>query len=126
MCLPTKEWILDNPVSNVGFSFVTHVKDVEEITKEKMGILKNFEEPNPEKMKPIKGLRKEYENYKKETMKRIINKKKLNQNKYENESKLSEMEYELKMYKKQMRIMEENVLRLKTKKKDLEYLSKIV
>lgn len=126
VCLPTKEWILDNPVSNVGFSFVTHVKDVEAITKEKMGILKNFEEPNPEKMKPIKGLRKEYENYKKETMKRIIDKKKLNQNKSENESKLSEMEYELKMYKKQMKIMEENVLRLKTKKKDFEYLSKIV
>ena len=36
------------------------------------------------------------------------------------------MEYELKMYKKQMRIMEENVLRLKKKKKDLEYLSEIV
>jgi hypothetical protein len=126
VCLPTKEWILDNPVSNVGFSFVTHIKDVCPITKGKMGILKNFEEPNPEKMKPIKGLRKEYENYKKELMKRIINKKKLNHKKYENDSKLSDMEHELKMYRKQMRIMEENVLRLKTKKKDLEYLSEIV
>lgn len=126
VCLPAKEWILDNPVSNVGFSFVTHVKDVEAITKEKMGILKNFEEPDIEKMKPIKGLRKEYENYKKETMKRIIDKKKLNHKKSENDSKLSEMEHELKMYRKQMRIMEKNVLRLKTKKKDLEYLSEIV
>jgi len=126
VCLPTKEWILDNPVSNVGFSFVTHVKDVEAITKEKMGILKNFEEPNPEKMKPIKGLRKEYGNYKKETMKRIIDKKKLNHKKSENDSKLSEMENELKMYRKQMRIMEGNITRLKTKKKDLEYLSEIV
>jgi len=126
VCLPTKEWILDNPVSNVGFSFVTHIKDVCPITKEKMGILKNFEEPNPEKMKPIKGLRKEYEDYKKELMKRVIDKKKLNHKKSENESKLSDMEHELKMYRKQIKIMEENVLRLKTKKKDLEYLSEIV
>lgn len=126
VCLPTKEWFLDNPVSNVGFSFVTHVKDVESITKEKMGILKYFEEPDVKNMKPIKGLRKEYEDYKKESMKRLIDKKKINYKKSENDSKLSKMEYELKMYRKQMRIMEENVLRLKKKKKDLEYLSEIV
>ena len=59
-------------------------------------------------------------------MKRIIDKKNLNHKKSENESKLYDMEHELKMYKKQMRIMEENVLRLKKKKKDLEYLSEIV
>ena len=126
ICLPTEEWFLENPLSNIGFSFITHVKDVEAITKEHMGILKKFNEPDLEKMKPIKGMRKDYENYKEEVMKRVIDKKKLNKKKNENKKKLDEMEYELKMYKKQMKIMEENVRRLRVGKKDLDYLSDLV
>ena len=125
-CIPTIEWIEKNQYSNVGFSFVVDLLDLAYLPDEKTGILKYFYEPKKESLKPIQGTTKIYQNYKKEFMKRNISKKETNKKKGKVATKLKDMEYELKMYKKQVRIMEENVKRMKRKKKDCEYVSEMM
>ena len=126
ICVPTKEWLINNPYSNVGFSFLTKLTDIVYFKNNKSGILKKFYEPKKESLKPIQGTIKEYEDYKKEIMKRNIKKEKMIENQVQNEDKLKNMKYELKMYKKQVKIMEENVKRMKRKKKDYEYIYEII
>jgi len=125
-CVPTKEWMINNPYSNIGFSFLTKMNDIVCLPNNKNGILKYFYEPKKESLKPIQGTIKEYEDYKKELMKRKIKKEKVIKNQVQNADKLKNMQYELKMYKRQVKIMEENVARMKRKKKDYEYIYEII
>jgi len=79
-CVPTEEWMLKNPCSNVGFSFVVNVLELTDHKFDKtskLAFVRKIHEPRD--LKPIKGANKEYASVKKEYMKLVLNLEKLNE-----------------------------------------------
>ena len=67
ICIPTNDWLMKNPKSNVGFVFVVNILQnviVRTSEGEKPCFVRNIEQPK--KMNPIKGYYKKYANHKKE------------------------------------------------------------
>lgn len=78
-CAPTEEWMLKNPCSNVGFSFVVNVLELTDYKFDKTSkpcFVRKIHEPRD--LKPIKGANKNYASVKKEYMKLVLNLEKLN------------------------------------------------
>ena len=78
-CAPTEEWMLKNPCSNVGFSFVVNVLELTDYKFDKTSkpcFVRKIHEPR--ELKPIKGANKDYASVKKEYMKLVLNLEKLN------------------------------------------------
>lgn len=78
-CVPTKEWMLENPCSNVGFAFVVNVLELTEYKfnkTSKLAFVRKIHEPRD--LKPIKGANKDYASVKKEFMKLVLNLNTLN------------------------------------------------
>ena len=79
-CVPTEEWMLKNPCSNVGFSFVVNVLELTDHKFDKtskLAFVRKIHEPRD--LKPIKGANKDYAYVKKEYMKLVLNLDKLNE-----------------------------------------------
>ena len=67
VCIPTNDWLMKNPKSNVGFVFVVNILQnviLQTTEGEKPYFVRNIEQPK--KMNPIKGYNKKYANHKKE------------------------------------------------------------
>ena len=81
VCLPTKEWLQENPYSTIGFSWIIDVFKLEEcqyrdsIVSTKLAYVVRIKEPDYSKMLPIKDLNKEFSNYPKKIISLLFNKK---------------------------------------------------
>ena len=125
MCIPTKEWLALHPYENVGFSFIVNILQLmtDPVTK-KTGFIREIREPKH--LIPIKGTRKQYENYKKQSI-RIKSKKIDLQGKItKNDNDIECYKEEITVLQKKLNIIHGNYKRAKDKKKDLEYLSNII
>ena len=79
MCVPTREWLIENKYSTVGFSWVVDVFDLQEFTKEDgtviLAYVVTIRQPDLKKMHPIKDINKDFENYRKKIIPLVFNEK---------------------------------------------------
>ena len=125
MCIPTKEWLALHPYENVGFSFIVNILQLmtDPVTK-KTGFIREIREPKH--LIPIKRTRKQNEKYKKQFI-RIKSKKIDLQGKItKNDSDIECYKEEITVLQKKLNIIHGNYKRAKDKKKNLEYLLKII
>ena len=125
MCIPTKEWFALHPYENVGFSFIVNILQLmtDPITK-KTGFIREIREPND--FIPIKGTRKQYENYKKQFIRVKSKKIDLQEKITKNDNDIEIYKEEITVLQRKLNILHGNYKRAKDKKKDLEYLSNII
>ena len=112
-CLPTKEWLQENPYSTIGFSWTTDVFKLEECKSQngttKLAYVVRIKEPDYSKMLPIKDTNKEFSNYPKKIFSLLFNKKEV-EDKWEQEKikrkkaikEKQELEDKLKKIKKEI------------------------
>jgi hypothetical protein len=92
ICIPTQKWYQTNPVSNVGFSFIIDIFNLETYN-DKLCYIKTIHEPK--QMNPIKKIHKKYKSYKHQFMKLVIDPKSLLEEKRINETYIYEESYQL-------------------------------
>ena len=112
-CIPTKEWLQENPYSTIGFSWIIDVFNLEEYPCKdgttELAYVVRIKEPDYSKMHQIKDLNKEYPNYSKKLLPLLFNKQKI-ENDWEQEKikrkkaikEKQELEDKLKKIKKEI------------------------
>ena len=126
-CVPTEEWLLDNPCSNVGFSFVVNVLELTEHQFEKtkkLAFVRKFHEPKD--LKPIKNAGKDYASVKEEYMKLVLNHQKLANAFRSNHSKKHTMNKEVQRLSKTLKAYQRQLQEMQKKEKAIMHAQKVV
>lgn len=79
MCIPTREWLIENKYSTVGFKWVIDVFSLKTFIKEDgtdiLAYVMKIRQPDFSKMHPIKDIDKDFENYRKKIIPLVFNEK---------------------------------------------------
>jgi hypothetical protein len=81
LCIPTREWLIENKYSTVGFKWVIDVFSpnlktfIKEDGNEVLAYVVTIRQPDLSKMHPIKGIDKDFENYRKKIIPLVFNEK---------------------------------------------------
>tara|TARA_B100000686_G_C16642333_1_gene890845 strand:+ start:172 stop:1197 length:1026 start_codon:yes stop_codon:yes gene_type:complete len=85
MCIPKKEWLHQNPYSNIGFTWTVNVFDLKTFKKEdhdtlgngKLSYIVRIKEPNYSKMLSIKDIHKDFPDYRIRIINNLFDKKEI-------------------------------------------------
>ena len=106
MCIPTKEWLYENPYSNVGFSWVIDVFQLKEYEDKTVSPPNNYltylidiRELDFTKIHRIKGIDNDYENYQDQIIPILVSETEYNERKKTSEKKKKKI---LQVYQKKM------------------------
>lgn len=126
-CIPIFAWLLNNPVSNLGFSFLVDIFNLQTYQFKKTSKLayvrKIYE---PKQLNPIKGIDSPYKNYKHQVMKLKIIPNNLNNLIQANTNQYEYALRKLRHMKKQVRYMESGILKNKQRGEMLSHTKKII
>lgn len=127
MCMPTTEWLENNPCSNVGFKFCVNVLELTEFKFDKvkkLAYLRKFHEPR--ETKPVKGMGKKYKDVKKEYMKLVLNHEKLARIFVNNNGRKKRMTDEVARLQRQLRWHQNQLKLLQNKEKAIMWAQSVV
>lgn len=124
-CVPTKEWMTENPCSNVGFTFGINVLELTEYkfnNTTKLVFAREFHEPRD--IKPIKGFGKKYANVKKEFLRQTQSKEKFAEIYRSNKEIQKKLLKEQEELQRKLKLCQQNLSKFQKKEKTIMWVQK--
>ena len=134
-CLPKLSWLLDNPVSSIGFTWtvdILHLENMDAVDTEGNAIgtkpyhVVRITEKNPEDYRYIAGTQKKYKNYQHAVMKQVINKDILKRQREDNGHMQKDNLKDRKALAQRLNSKDEAIRHYECTNRDLDYILKIV
>ena len=127
ICIPTDDWFMKNPSSNVGFAFLVNVLELTNYNfgkTSKLAFVRKIHEPR--ELKPIKGVNKNYSSVKKEYMKLALNLEKLNASYVRNAKAKVQNNKDIENLRNHMKNKSKHVKYLENREKAIMYAQSVV
>ena len=127
ICVPTNDWLMKNPISNVGFVFVVNILQnviLQTSEGEKPCFVRNIEQPKV--MNPIKGYYKKYANHKKEFIRLSVDPDIISKKAKKNKIAYKQTQKELKHLRCRVRALERSSADLRRHEESYEMMQNIL